>query len=299
MSRINPLKLLVASCAVAATTILLSGCTQLAAVAISSNPEVDISRISKAQSYGYIARFEELKNPGQGDFSKIKELSLVRTRDAITIRAVVEHNSTSKSYFRIFEVPGSNLYLVEIELFNADNGLVGSLAYSFSNAKDLYGSIAIFNDMPVNKLVDYLVSFRADECREVNYVAFNDIEFVEKCHINEGTYKVEKWVSFDDGLYFPKVFSFTNGWGNKITLSTIMAREISKAKLEKITTKLNQTVIPEFAEKIKANLIEKVINPHDARTKINALVNQEVLPGMEINPNIEIEDMSEEMTKGQ
>lgn len=259
--------------------LLLTSCTQLASMYISQVPEVDEVKLNKAQSYGYFARFTSANEEQKLSNSIfIEDISLTRTRDNTIARVIANsREGKSKILLSVFEASSVGLYIVELEVYNLANEQIVNEIYSFKSARDLYSVIPLLNGMPLDRIADYLVSFRSEECKKSDFVTYNDKEFLDECLIIEGLYKVEKWVSFDNGFYFPKVFSFKDGWDNTLTLTSIMAKEFNKTQFEKLQLLISQELQPKYESLIKSGKIEKVEDLNEVRIKFSAIIEQEIL----------------------
>ncbi|MEE1340603.1 MAG: hypothetical protein UHG91_07510 [Succinivibrionaceae bacterium] len=254
----------------------LFGCAEIASLAISQGESVDKSRVEASQSYGYIARFSE--NPATKNSICIKDLSLVYNKEAITLKMIIVNPGTqNQSVISVFESPTYRMHVAEMELFDKDNTLISNLSYSFKDSNSLYEAIPKISSIPINRLVDYLVSFRSDECKDISYDEFDNVKFIDYCLIDEGQYEVSSWVSFDGGFYFPKKFTFTNGWGEVLSLTTIVAHELDKKTMLNLKNQIVKENIPNIEEKISQGKIEKVTDVNDAKVKFKAMVGSEVL----------------------
>ncbi len=249
---------------------LLTGCSVAATAVLNSTPEVNDRRVDQAQAYGYIAYMST-------DISGQKiDINVANLRNFI----VTDINTTDVEGFstatRIYEMPNLNLYILSMKRLNNDDEVVGKLDYSFKDAKDLYNALPLLKGVPLYRLDDYIVSLRANECRSSDFVEFDDRKFLNNCKIDEGEYKVNKWVSFDQGLYFPKEFTFTNGWQDKLTITTNGAKELAEDKVEYARLKQEKVII-EINTNMAKGLIEKVADPNEAKLKLQALAFETVL----------------------
>ena len=172
----------------------LFGCAEIASLAISQGESVDKSRVEASQSYGYIARFSE--NPATKNSIYIKDLSLVYNKEAITLKMIIVNPGTqNQSVISVFESPTYRMHVAEMELFDKDNTLISNLSYSFKDSNSLYEAIPKISSIPINRLVDYLVSFRSDECKDISYDEFdNGYSFLMTLPITKKTYVIEKYI---------------------------------------------------------------------------------------------------------
>lgn len=248
----------------------LSGCTMAASAIINSTPEVNERRLEKAQAYGYIAYIKT-------EFANQKlELNVANLRNFIVTDLSTVDSEGFKTAARIYEMPNFKLYLISLKRLDKEDRLIGKLDYSFESATALYEALPYTKGIPFYRLADYVVSLRTNECRSSDFVEFDGVKFLNNCKIDEGEYSVQKWVSFDKGLYFPKEFSFTNGWKEKVSFITEGAKELTEEKVAYARQEQNR-VVAEVKENIAKGLVERVTDIQEAKLKLQALAVENVL----------------------
>lgn len=131
--------------------------------------------------------------------------------------------------WRLLVVPAVGLYVIELQKLEAKNQ---RLTLAFHDMQTLLEAFPLFKGVLWEELAQMLVPITPQGCSDLKFVEHQGEKLVANCTMEKlgFSYSVDRYVSFDNGFYFPKLFS----WHGSVT---------TKEKANMLTDITNHTIL--------------------------------------------------------